>query len=1015
MEVQPRSPPGTTVNALSLFFFGSFRIERDRQPIHLPRRKVEALLTYLVLHPQPHPREKLAALLWGDFSDVHARASLRNALAVLRKELGEGLLLTEHDIIQINPNYPLWVDAHEFGSQPDPQSAIALYRGDLLTDFYDDWILPLREHYRALYLDALLKLTQEYRTQSEYAHAIEIAQKILKSDPANERAHQHLMFCYMASGDRQAALEQYGKAERALQTELAVEPAPETKALYLWIKQTHSEVPSLAARITNLPIPLTSFIGRRQETREVKELLAHSRLLTLKGAGGSGKTRLAIQVTTDLIDQFKGGVWWIELAGLMDEMLVPQAVAKTLGVREVPNTNLSETLINYLRSKRLLLVLDNCEHLIGACAQLSNNLLTQCPNLQILATSREPLNISGETVWFVPTLSVPEKEKLSLIDLLQYFESIRLFVERAKAVKSDFVLTDQNATSIARICLHLDGMPLAIELAAARIKILSPEEIAAHLDNRFELLIQGSRTAMPRHQTLRAAINWSYDLLSEEERVLFRRLSVFAGGFTLEAAEAVCAGEGIKQNQILELLSHLVDKSLVGVETKNGTSRYRILETIREYAREMLLESREGETIHRSHLVFMTRWVEQVEPELHGPQQIHWLDQIETEHDNLRVALQWATANEVETGLRLAGSLGWFWFVRGYPSEGVEWLNGLIVYETPQTEAQVTALGRKALLSSLTGDFESAVKLTETVLKHRNVGNPRDIAWALRGKAIFTGWSGENTQSAITWAEESIAFSQAVGDKWHYGMARFTLGDIYLHGAKDYAMAERIHKKSLEVLRRIGDKFGIAHVLLSLGLNHLRQGNYPRATELEVEALVLLRELGDKAGIAWTLANLSNLARWQGDYERARLLAEEKLALWRDVGFGVQVAWSIYDLGRIATLQNSLDSAASHFKESLNFFQEKGSLKDRSLCLVGPAHLAVARGKFEHATRLCGAIQNLSESNHIELEPGDRAEVERNLAELHAELDETRFEAAWVEGQRMTIEHAIEYALSIID
>ncbi|MCI0553179.1 MAG: NB-ARC domain-containing protein, partial [Anaerolineae bacterium] len=401
-----------------LHLLGSFQIESvdpvvgSVEFIHLPRRKVEALLAYLVLNPQAHSREKIAALFWGDFSDAQARASLRNALAVLRKELGETVLLTEHDLIQINPNYPLWVDVRDFESHADIEAIIALYRGDLLTDFYDDWILPFRHHYRELYLNILLKMTQEYRAQSEYERAIWSAQKILENDPANERAYQHLMFCYMASGNRQAALEQYGKAEHALRDEFEVEPAPETKALYVWIKQTPSEIPSLAARITNLPIPLTSFIGRKQETREVKKLLNYSRLLTLTGAGGSGKTRLVIQVATDLIDKFKDGVWWVDLSPLMDESLVPQTVAKSLGVREVANQSLDETLTNYLQRKQLLLVIDNCEHLIEACAKLSNHLLTQCPNLQILSTSREPLNTSGETVWRVPTLSVPEKEKL---------------------------------------------------------------------------------------------------------------------------------------------------------------------------------------------------------------------------------------------------------------------------------------------------------------------------------------------------------------------------------------------------------------------------------------------------------------------------------------------------------------------------------------------------------------------------------------------------------------------------
>ncbi len=765
--------------------------------------------------------------------------------------------------------------------------------------------------------------------------------------------------------------------------------------------------------ITNLPASLTSFIGREKEQAEIKDLIAKNRLVTLAGAGGIGKTRLSIQIASALENDFPDGIWLVELAPISDPTLVPQVVVTTLGLSEQMGRSPLKTLSDFLQAKRALLILDNCEHLITACAQLSNDLLTRCPNLWILATSREPLNISGEVVWQVLTLSLPEKNKLSLTDLLLSFESIRLFVERAMAVRSDFRLSEQNAITIAQICQHLDGIPLAIELAAARMRSMTAEEIAVHLDNRFNLLNQGSRAANPHHQTLRAAIDWSYGLLIEEERVLFRRLSVFASSWSLEAAESICTGESLKQDDIFALLSHLVDKSLVNVEAKNDTSRFQMLETIREYAREKLSDSGESEIVHRSHLNFFTHWMEQVEPKLHGPEQIYWLDHIETEQDNLRAALQWAT-NNVETGLRLARALGWFWFVRGYPSEGIEWLNFLTTYSTPRTELQVAALGRKALLSSLTGDFESVVKLTEIVLTSEAIGNPSDIAWASRGMAAFEAWSGRDTQSAIVWAKKAIALSQTVGDEWHYGMSLFALGDVYLHGAKDYTMAKHIYEKSLEVLRRIGDKFGIAHVLLSLGFNYLRQGNYVYATELETEALGLLRELGDKAGIGWTLANLSHLARYQGDYERARSLAEERLSLWRNIGFGLQVAWAIYDLGRIAILQNNIDTAIFHFKDSLILIQQNGSVKDKILCLVGPAQLFLAQGKLEDATRLYGAFQSLSESSHVDLESYDRSEIQDKLKTLRAELEEPRFANAWAGGEKMSLDEAVAYALEEI-
>jgi len=766
--------------------------------------------------------------------------------------------------------------------------------------------------------------------------------------------------------------------------------------------------------ITNLPTSLTSFIGREKEQAEIEKLVTKNRLVTLTGVGGIGKTRLSLQVASALLNDFPNGTWLVELAPRSDTALVPQLVITTLGLIEQTSRSPMKILIDFFQRKRALLILDNCEHLIAACAKLCNDLLAQCPNLQILATSREPLNITGETVWQVPTLSVPKPENLSLTNLLLSFESIRLFVERAAAVRSDFALTEQSAIAIAQICQHLDGIPLAIELAAARIRIMTAEEIATHLDDRFDLLSHGTRVPMPHHQTLRAAIDWSYSLLTEKERILFRRLSVFAGGWTLDAAESTCVGESLDQNDIFAVLSHLVDKSLVNVETKNGTSRFQMLETIREYAREKFFESGEREIVYRSHLSFFTHWMEQVEPKLHGPEQIHSLDQVETEHDNLRVTLQWATNNDVETGLRLAWFLSWFWYIRGHGTEGLEWLKDLIAYEIPQTEAQAGALICKIFLLSLVEDFEDVRKLIKIVLESQDILNSGQISWALRGTAGFTARSGGDARSALALAEQAIAISQPLDDQWHYGMSLFALAEVYLHGVKDYAMAEHVYEKSLEVLRRIGDTFGIAHVLLSLGFNYLRQGNYARAVELETEALGLLRELGDKAGIGWTLANLHNLARFQGDYERARLLAEERLSLWRNLGVDLQVGWAIYDLGRIAILQNNLGIAASQFKESLLLFQEKGNLRDRILCLVGPAHLFLAQDKLEHAARLFAAFQNLSESNHIDSEGGDRAEAQSMLKTLRAELEETPFASAWAEGEKMSLDEAVDFALKEI-
>lgn len=458
MHIKP--PAADTALPLRLYLFATFRLE-GTFTFHLPRRKVKALLAYLVLHDGPHSREELAALLWGDTPDLAARASLRTALSVLRRQLGADLLLIERETIQLNPEFSLWTDVREFeqllsqaersiripptNAAPPPDLWLrpaALYRGDLLADFYDEWIVPLREEFRTRYIHALLYATEQLRAQSEYGRALEVAGTVLTYDPANERAHQHMMFCYVVLGKRQAALEHYEQAKRALEAELAIEPARETTALYNWIRQASLTVPSQVAQITNLPIPLSSFIGREREIRALRRLFTDNRrplerlragsttdeeigiarqsparLVTLTGAGGSGKTRLAVRVATELIDIFPDGVWWVDLAALMDETLVPQTVGKALGIQELAHQSLTDSLIHFMDTKRLLLLIDNCEHLINSCAHLVSTLLTHCPNLKILATSRERLNLIGEVVYLVPTLSVPQAKELSLVEL----------------------------------------------------------------------------------------------------------------------------------------------------------------------------------------------------------------------------------------------------------------------------------------------------------------------------------------------------------------------------------------------------------------------------------------------------------------------------------------------------------------------------------------------------------------------------------------------------------------------
>lgn len=944
-----RTIPTKDVTQIRIYLLGRFQIERETKPIQLSTRKNESLLAYLLLNPESHAREKIAALFWGDSSDTEARNSLRNALAVLNKKLEPDLLLTDRQSLQINPETPVWVDVLEFESQatlfleastPNTDRVdLELYQGDLLADFYDDWVFPHREHYKNLFLKTLLQLTQELRSKSDYAQAIQYAQKALQYDPANERAHQHLMFCHMAQGDRSAALQQYETCQQALWEVLAVEPATATVALYEWIKQAPAGPKPFEAQITNLPIPLTSFIGRREETAELKRLLLEARLLTLTGTGGSGKTRLAIQVATDLLDAFEDGVWWVDFSTLSEGALLPQAIAKTLGAQEAAHQPLRDTLVNFLRSKELLLVLDNCEHLVDASAQITAHLLTACPQLRIMATSRESLNVAGESVWLVPTLSLPDPQKLSLLDLLMEYEGIRLFVERATAIRSDFALTEANASFVAQICHRLDGIPLAIELAAARVKVLTPQQIASRLDDRFRLLTGGNRTALPRHQTLRAAIDWSYELLTGQEQMLFRRLGVFSGGWTLDSAEAVCSGAGIEAHEILDTLTNLVDKSLVNREDEqDGKSRFRMLETIREYALEALRESGEEDEFRKRHLNYYASLVLSAKPHLGfflpDNETVAWLRILEPEQDNLRTTLKLSQSDPplAETGLRIAGNLHWFWLARGQLSEGRSWLEGIL---------------------------------------GKNHAIPKPVlaqAWLSAG---FLGcWQG------------------------------------------DFMAARTCLEKSLVLFEELNDSAGIAFSLHGLGFAANGLGEHAAAGPLFGQSLEIARNIDDKWLISFTLHFIAIGTSFQGNHELARSQFEECIDLIKSGHGNAQgIAFSFFHLGRIARLQGDYDLANTHHIESTRIFWQLGDRRGLGYSLSGFACLAFGQEEIKRAARLFGATDSIREELGALLEIILETEYERAKAATREILGDENFQREWSEGYALSLEGAVEYVL----
>ena len=519
-----------------------------------------------------------------------------------------------------------------------------------------------------------------------------------------------------------------------------------------------------------MPLEISSFVGREKELAEVRRLLKDNRLLTLTGPGGCGKTRLASVAAGELVEGFEDGVWMVEFASLSDPSLVPQAVATVLGVREQPGQPLTETLSRYLRSKKVLMILDNCEHQVEACAKLAEALLRSSPELRVLATSREALGIVGEVAWPVPSLSLPDLRRLPDIESLPQYESARLFVERTARVNPTFALTEQNATAVAQICYRLDGIPLAIELAAARAKVLSVEEISERLDHRFGLLSAGGRTAMPRHKTLHATMDWSHELLGLEERTLFRRLSVFAGGFSLEAAEVVCAGEELERDEVLELLSQLVNKSLVVAQEKGGETRYRLLEMVRQYGREELDGAEEETEVGLRHARFYVELAEEAEPELKGEQQLAWLERLETEHDNLRAAMRWLLGGgELEDAARLGWALWLYWGIRAHFAEGRRSMKQALAVNGGSTmteRAWAKALYVEGMMANYQGDHGSVESLVEESLAlFRKRDDRLGRAYALSNAGFAANGQGQH-QRAITLIEESVDLFLEEGEKW---------------------------------------------------------------------------------------------------------------------------------------------------------------------------------------------------------------------------------------------------------
>ena len=731
----------------------------------------------------------------------------------------------------------------------------------------------------------------------------------------------------------------------------------------------------------NLPAQMTSFIGREKERKEIKQALSAHRLVTLTGSGGAGKSRLSLQIGMECLEQFSDGVWLVELATVTDPALIPQALLSTFRLREDRHRSVSEVLIDYLQARTLLLILDNCEHLIEACAEISETLLQACPTLRILASSREALGLTGEVAYRVPSLRAPSPENLPPLEQLQKADSIRLFVERAATAKPGFTLTDVNAFSLAQICYRLDGIPLAIELAASRVKVLSPDQIAARLDDRFRLLTGGSRTALPRQQTLRAMIDWSYSLLSEQEKKLFRRLAVFVGGWTLEAAEAVCAQEN-NGVDVLDLLTRLVDKSLVVMEETNEGIRYHRLETIRQYSREKFLETEEVEAVRDGHLAYYVQFTELADEKLKSGEQLEWQNRMSAEADNLRAALDWALHRDPESALRIVGAANLFWTAGGYSAEGFRWTQKALEQTEPGSSempitnerwiiARAKALcGQTRLYLSL-GDNANAKRVAEeSVSLYRQTQDRHGLAFALVVLAYPLEFLGERAE-AETALQESYSIGRAEDDVYIICRALNRLGHVIVDLYHDLDLAQRYVEESLRLAKEARLRSQEAQAFEILGFIAIHRNDHEAARSHLKESARVYDEIGATFNVILEKSNLAHLERRLRNYAEALEYYRETIAAFRDMG---------------------QTGAVAHQLECFGF-------------------IALAQDDEERALQLFAASSALRQKSGTPMTPDEQTYFDEQLESLRQKMDLSKFDLVWSNGHTMKMEQAIELAI----
>jgi predicted ATPase/DNA-binding SARP family transcriptional activator len=946
-------------------------------------RKAKTLVKLLALASGHRlHRDALVAVLWPERDAASATNNLHQALYVARRVLGGAsgaLCCLRDDVVWLSEGAMPWLDIDAFDAAArrarqtrdpqDYQTAVELYRGELLPeDRFEEWAEGPRETIRERHLGLLVEYAQVLSERGEHTQVVDVASAVTAADPFHEGAHRTLMQALAASGRRYEALAAFDRLREALAEEYAADPEPATRRLYrdlLTADDTPADATAVAVSaqreviqtlratptrsMDGLRLEQTSFVGRRRELAEIVQALGRTRLLTLTGPGGAGKTRLAYEAAARLASNYPDGVQAVELASLSRPELVSQTVASVLDV-PLPQTGTAEVaLARQLAELRLLLVLDNCEHLLDACARLAAAVLRACPDVVVLATSREPLRVGGEVTWRTPSLALPDLQDLPSLDRLAELESVRLFVERARDAAPGFVLDERTAPAVAEICVRLDGMPLALELAAARSSALAPAQLAARLDDALKVLGRGSRTAVTRQQTLQATLAWSHDLLDEQERVLFRRLAVFAGSMSLEAVEQVCGGDGL---DVVDLLSRLVDKSLVQAEPAGGTARYRLLETIRQFADQRLRDAGERAARVRAHRDFYVAFAAAHDPERAIGVINDTPQALDVEHDNLRAALASGLADDPAVALQLAVSLWRFWLARGHFAEGSRWLEATLAAAAQRTPLRARALLAVAAMSVRRGALSAAVRdrALEAPTIMREVADQQGLAHTLHLTGLLAWVEDDAWEHAVRLVEEGRSLAEAAGAAGVVASATHMLGVIALMrgAAQD---AETYLSETLSLLDQLPADLPPQFSAVTPGCFwEYGPGGQPRMPF--TETILLYRRVGPGQAAAYTLSNLAYAAHLEGDSARARTLVEQGLSAFDRLGDLHGKGLALCHLANLHRQAGELSEAGELLGRSLEIRRLLGDRRGVGLTIVNQGLLTAAAGDLGRADRL---------------------------------------------------------------